>query len=296
MRCARADSSVLAAALSAGGLRVVASGVVSIALTTLIMTAARARHAPACATTLIVSLGVLPRFTDRALIMAAVIGMFLLHRLAFCGSDPRAAAIAGSPVDGAAYRRGGCGRHGAENRKTGGPGSRRKARKMLGCCLGGPGEIPGKASMRHPGAYDPSPWENDHAGHWLSAWRVGRCRRRHSRPGSDDPRQRPRSAATRRGGSAVRCALAIGRRRRRDDRLGRSCCRCPAVCGPTPWSATLPRRSGRSSCPIIWRSRPLDARLPHRRQGPQPLAPTGSAAYRAAWPCRPSRFSVPTPA
>ncbi len=70
----------LAPALSAAGLRLVASGVVSIVLTTGLMLAARAQHAPACATTLIVSLGVLPRFLDALLIMAAVIGMFLVHR------------------------------------------------------------------------------------------------------------------------------------------------------------------------------------------------------------------------
>ncbi|MGO8688093.1 MAG: HPP family protein [Thermoguttaceae bacterium] len=71
----------LAPAPSADGLRLVASGVVSIALTTAAMLAARANHAPACATTLIVSLGVLPGFLDGALIMAAVAGMFLTHRL-----------------------------------------------------------------------------------------------------------------------------------------------------------------------------------------------------------------------
>jgi hypothetical protein len=42
----------LAPALSADGLRVVASGVVSVGLTTAVMSAARANHAPACATTL----------------------------------------------------------------------------------------------------------------------------------------------------------------------------------------------------------------------------------------------------
>jgi hypothetical protein len=45
------------------------------------MSAARANHAPACATTLIVSLGVLPRLVDGALIMVAVVAMFLTHRL-----------------------------------------------------------------------------------------------------------------------------------------------------------------------------------------------------------------------
>jgi hypothetical protein len=68
-------------ALSADGLRIAASGVVSIALTVTLMSVARANHAPACATTLIVSLGVLPGLVDGVLIMAAVTGMFLTHRL-----------------------------------------------------------------------------------------------------------------------------------------------------------------------------------------------------------------------
>jgi HPP family len=71
----------LAPALSADGLRIVASGVLSVGLTTLAMLATRTSHAPACATTLIVSLGVLPSLTDGGLIMAAVVGMFLAHRL-----------------------------------------------------------------------------------------------------------------------------------------------------------------------------------------------------------------------
>jgi len=68
-------------ALSFDGLRVVASGVVSIVLTTWLMLTARAYHAPACATTLIVSLGLLSGIADLMLIMAAVAGMFLTHRL-----------------------------------------------------------------------------------------------------------------------------------------------------------------------------------------------------------------------
>ena len=71
----------LASALSTDGLRLVASGVISVGLTTGAMLATRTTHAPACATTLIVSLGVLPRATDGVLIMAAVTGMFLAHRL-----------------------------------------------------------------------------------------------------------------------------------------------------------------------------------------------------------------------
>ena len=67
--------------LSPTGLHIVASGVISMALTTTLMTALRASHAPACATTLIVSLGVLSGLYDGVLIMVAVIGMFLTDRL-----------------------------------------------------------------------------------------------------------------------------------------------------------------------------------------------------------------------
>ncbi len=71
----------LGPALSADGLRIVASGVASIAATTWAMSVMRMVHAPACATTLIVSLGVLPSFVDGALIMAAVVGMYVVHRM-----------------------------------------------------------------------------------------------------------------------------------------------------------------------------------------------------------------------
>ncbi len=69
----------LGPALSAEGLRSVASGVVSGGLTTWILLVTRMSHAPACATTLIVSLGVLPYLLDGALIMAAVLCMYLVH-------------------------------------------------------------------------------------------------------------------------------------------------------------------------------------------------------------------------
>lgn len=72
--------SALVPALSTGGLRIVASGVVSLALTTLVMLAARMSHPPACATTLIVALGLMSSLLDGALIMAAVVCMFLVHR------------------------------------------------------------------------------------------------------------------------------------------------------------------------------------------------------------------------
>jgi hypothetical protein len=67
--------------LSDKGIHIVASAVISMALTTVLMSVARANHAPACATTLIVSLGVLPGLDDSALIMLAVISMFVAHHL-----------------------------------------------------------------------------------------------------------------------------------------------------------------------------------------------------------------------
>lgn len=71
----------LSPAFSIDGLRTMASGVTSVVLLTAGMLAPRATHAPACATTLIVSLGVLPGLVDGALIMVAVAAMFLTHRL-----------------------------------------------------------------------------------------------------------------------------------------------------------------------------------------------------------------------
>ncbi len=62
-------------------LRLGASGVISVVLTSLGMLAARAVHPPACATTLIVSLGVLSTVGDALYIMLAVSLMYALHRL-----------------------------------------------------------------------------------------------------------------------------------------------------------------------------------------------------------------------
>jgi len=72
---------VLTPALSADGLRIVASGVLSVGLTSLAVLTTRTTHAPACATTLIVSLSVLPSILDGTLIMIAVLVMFLSYRL-----------------------------------------------------------------------------------------------------------------------------------------------------------------------------------------------------------------------
>lgn len=71
----------LAPQFSSSELRVAASGVLSVGLTTSAMLLTRASHAPACATTLIVSLGMLSGIVDGLLIMAAVVGMFVSHRV-----------------------------------------------------------------------------------------------------------------------------------------------------------------------------------------------------------------------
>ena len=65
--------------LSEGGLRLAASGALSVALTAGAMVRLRAVHGPACATTLIVALGVLPGLREAAVIVAAVAGMYGTH-------------------------------------------------------------------------------------------------------------------------------------------------------------------------------------------------------------------------
>jgi len=67
------------AGLSPGGLRLAASGVVSIALTSWGMIAIDANHAPACATTLIVSLGLLSTPIEAATIVASVVILVEVH-------------------------------------------------------------------------------------------------------------------------------------------------------------------------------------------------------------------------
>ena len=70
-----ADGTVLTAlppAQSEAAARMAGSGVLSVGLTTAGMLGTRAVHAPACATTLIVSLGLLPTLQDGALIVASV--------------------------------------------------------------------------------------------------------------------------------------------------------------------------------------------------------------------------------
>ena len=65
--------------LSEGGLRLAASGALSVALTAGAMVRLRAVHGPACATTLIVALGVLPGLREAVVIVAAVAGMYGAH-------------------------------------------------------------------------------------------------------------------------------------------------------------------------------------------------------------------------
>ncbi len=67
--------------LSLAMLRLAGSGVISVILTTVGMLAADARHPPACATTLIVSLGIMATLRDALFIMIAVIIMCAVHRL-----------------------------------------------------------------------------------------------------------------------------------------------------------------------------------------------------------------------
>lgn len=71
----------LPSSLSPALLKLAASGVISVVLTTVVMLAARIPHAPACATTMIVSLGLLSTFADGFFIMLAVLVMYAVHRL-----------------------------------------------------------------------------------------------------------------------------------------------------------------------------------------------------------------------
>jgi CBS-domain-containing membrane protein len=76
------------APLSPVGLRIAVSGVAAVALTVTGMLHFRVRHPPACATTLIVALGLLPSVTQGVLIVVAVVllvtvqaGILRLNRL-----------------------------------------------------------------------------------------------------------------------------------------------------------------------------------------------------------------------
>ena len=66
--------------LSPMGLRLAASGVASVVLTSWGMMATDTNHPPACATTLIVSLGLLPEPRQVAVILVAVVVLVEVHR------------------------------------------------------------------------------------------------------------------------------------------------------------------------------------------------------------------------
>ena len=75
---------VITASMTAGApgtLRLAASGVVAAMLTTVGMLATDTRHAPACATTLIVGLGILPSLREGGIILAAVAVLAVEHAL-----------------------------------------------------------------------------------------------------------------------------------------------------------------------------------------------------------------------
>lgn len=69
----------LPSAQSVEALRLAGSGLLSVGLTAAGMVVTRTVHAPACATTLIVSLGVLPTLLDGGIIMISVGIMYSLH-------------------------------------------------------------------------------------------------------------------------------------------------------------------------------------------------------------------------
>jgi hypothetical protein len=74
-------------ALSSDGLRLAASGVLSIVLTSWGMIATDTNHAPACATTLIVSLGLLSTPAQVAIIVASVIVLVVVHGAVVAGFE-----------------------------------------------------------------------------------------------------------------------------------------------------------------------------------------------------------------
>lgn len=70
---------MLAEPVSVMGLHLALSAVASVAITTFLMLRFRASHAPACATTLIISLGILPGWLDAGMMLAAVALLFWVY-------------------------------------------------------------------------------------------------------------------------------------------------------------------------------------------------------------------------
>jgi len=65
---------------SASNFLLTMSGTISVFLTVISMMVTRTVHAPACATTLIISLGLLPSIGDGVIIMTAVMVLYGMHR------------------------------------------------------------------------------------------------------------------------------------------------------------------------------------------------------------------------
>ena len=74
--------SVTAPALSTDVLRLAVAAALSVAATSVGMLAADVNHPPACATTLIVSLGILPSLRNGAVVVAAVVVLVGVHQVA----------------------------------------------------------------------------------------------------------------------------------------------------------------------------------------------------------------------
>lgn len=74
--------SVSVPAYSTAMLRLAVAAALSVALTSVVMLLADANHPPACATTLIVSLGILPTVWTGVIIVGAVVALVAFHELA----------------------------------------------------------------------------------------------------------------------------------------------------------------------------------------------------------------------
>lgn len=75
------DITAQPAAFSPGGLRLAASALLSVGVTTAGMLATDLRHPPACATTLIVALGLLTTPVEAVIVLASVVGLVAVDRL-----------------------------------------------------------------------------------------------------------------------------------------------------------------------------------------------------------------------
>jgi hypothetical protein len=70
-------------------LRIGLSGMVSVMLTTGLMSVTKTEHSPACATTLIIALGLLSTFSDCLMIMISIVLMYMVYKLLYGRSITR---------------------------------------------------------------------------------------------------------------------------------------------------------------------------------------------------------------